>query len=72
MVKDHLEGLVNAIYHGVTNARSESINSRIQWIKSTAKGFRNKERFRWAILFHLGELDTTPTSLKPIRFHTGG
>ncbi len=29
MVKSHLEGLVNAIHHGVTNARSEGINSRI-------------------------------------------
>lgn len=70
MVKRHLEGLVNAMHHGITNARSESINSRIQWIKSTAKGFRNNERFQWAILFHLGGLDVTPAALKPIHFHT--
>lgn len=70
MVKKHLEGIVNAIHHGVTNARSEGINSRIQWIKYTSRGFRNRERFRNAIYFHLGGLDMTPEVLKPIRFHT--
>ena len=70
MVKGHLDGIVNAIYHGVTNARSEGINSRIQWIKYTARGFRNRERFRNAIYFHLGGLDMAPEALKPIRLHT--
>lgn len=70
MVKTHLEGVVNAIYHGVTNARAEGINAKIQWIKHTARGFRNRERFRTAIYFHLGGLDMTPEVLKPIRFHT--
>ncbi len=69
-IKKHMEGIINAIYHGVTNARSESINSRIQWIKYTARGFRNRERFRNAIYFHLGGLDMTPEALKPIGFHT--
>lgn len=70
MVKKHIEGLVNAIYHGVTNARAEGINSRIQWIKYTSRGFRNRDRFRTAIYFHLGGLDMTPESLKPILLHT--
>lgn len=70
MVKRHLEGLVNAVHHGVTNARSEGINSRIQWVKYTARGFRNRDRFRRAIYFHLGGLDMTPESLQPIRSHT--
>ena len=70
MIKKHMEGIINAIYHGVTNARSESINSRIQWIKYTARGFRNRKRFRNAIYFHLGGLDMTPEALKPIGTHT--
>ena len=70
MVKGHLEGLVNVIHHGVTNARAEGINSRIQWIKYTARGFRNRSRFRRAIYFHLGGLNMTPESLQPIAFHT--
>ena len=70
MVKRRMEGLINAICHGVTNARAEGINSRIQWIKYTARGFRNRERFRRAILFHLGGLNMAPESLQPIAFHT--
>ncbi len=70
MVEKHMEGIINAIHHGVTNARSESINSRIQWIKYTARGFRNRDRFRNAIYFHLGGLDMTPEAIKPILTHT--
>ena len=70
MIKAHLDGIVNAMHHRVTNARSEGLNSRIQWIKHTARGFRNRDRFRRAIYFHLGGLNMTPESLQPIRFHT--
>ena len=70
MVKGHLEGLVNAIHHGVTNARAEGINSRIQWIKYTARGFRSRKRFRRAIDFHLGDLNMAPEALSPIVLHT--
>lgn len=70
MLKRHLEGVVNAVYHRVTNARAEGINAKIQWIKYTARGFRNRDRFRNAIYFHLGGLDMTPEVFKPIRFHT--
>ncbi|EQA81953.1 transposase domain protein, partial [Leptospira alstonii serovar Pingchang str. 80-412] len=46
--------------HRITNAGSESINSSIQKIKSNARGFRNFDFFRVAILFHLGGLDVYP------------
>ena len=49
-----------AIVTRTTNAGSEGINSRIQWIKKMACGFRNRERFRNAIYFHLGGLDLYP------------
>lgn len=64
MVKRHLNGILNAIVLGVTNARSEGINSKIQWIKYTARGFRNRDRFRTAIYFHLGGLDLYPKTLR--------
>lgn len=70
MVKRRLDGLVNAIHHGVTNARAEGINARIQWIKYTGRGFRNRERFRRAIYFHLGGLNMNPETIEPIVFHT--
>lgn len=62
MVKTHLEGIINAVVLGVTNARSEGVNAKIQWIKYTARGFRNRERFRNSIYFHLGGLDLYPWS----------
>ena len=60
----HLEGILNAIVLQATNALAEGINSRIQRIKKMACGFRNRERFRQAILFHLGGLDLYPASVK--------
>lgn len=59
-IRTHLQGIVNAIAHQATNARAEGINSRIQRVKSMARGFRNVERFRNAIFFHLGGLDLRP------------
>ena len=35
--------------HQVTNATSESLNAKIQWVKYTARGFRNKQNFIHAI-----------------------
>jgi len=64
MLERHLEGILNAIVLKATNALAEGINSRIQRIKNMACGFRNRERFRQAILFHLGGLDLYPASLK--------
>jgi transposase len=64
MIKRHLNGILNAIVLGVTNARSEGINAKIQWIKYTARGFRNRERFRTAIYFHLGGLNLYPEILR--------
>jgi len=53
----HLWGiLVKAIIENVTHAMSESENSRIQKFESMACGFRNRTRFKWAILFHFGGL----------------
>jgi transposase len=59
-VKDHLWGILNAVVTKVTNATAESLNSKIQKIKRAACGFRNKDRFKNAIYFHLGGLDLYP------------
>jgi transposase len=48
---------------GVTNAISESMNSKIQRIKGRACGYRNRQRFKTAILFHLGGLYLYAASL---------
>ncbi|HEV7504174.1 MAG TPA: transposase, partial [Thermoanaerobaculia bacterium] len=65
MIKRHLEGILTAVVEGITNARAESVNAKIQWLKYTARGFRNRDRFRHAIYFHLGGLDLYPAGLTP-------
>ena len=67
MIKRHWEGVINAATSTVTNARAEAINSRIQWLKKMACGYRNRTRFREAIYFHLGGLDLSPAAAC---FHT--
>ena len=60
MVQKHLDGIINAIVLKTTNALGESMNAKIQKIKSQACGYRNRQRFRNAIMFHLGGLDLYP------------
>lgn len=57
MIKGHLQGVVNAIVQGVSNARAESSNALIQDIKRRACSIRKRERFRNAICFHLSGPD---------------
>jgi transposase len=64
MVREHLEGIITAVVTGATNARAEGFNMMIQKIKRDARGFRNKERFKHAIYFHLGGLDLYPNTLR--------
>ena len=60
MLKRHLENILTYFRHRITNAMSEGFNSRIQSIKSQARGFRAFENFRTRILFHCGKLDLLP------------
>lgn len=61
MLARRFENIITYLSHRVTNAASESINSRIQWVKYTARGFRNKTNFQTAIYFHCGGLDLSPS-----------
>jgi len=60
MLKRHLEGLLAYLEHPITNAVAEGLNSKIQSIKASARGFRNFENYRISILFHCGKLDMMP------------
>lgn len=60
MMKAHLVGILAALRHGLTNAITEGLNTKIQEIKYRARGYRNRENFRMAILFHCGGLDMDP------------
>ena len=63
MIRSHLWGIINAIVHRATNAHLEAVNAKIQALKKRACGYRNRARFRDAILFHCGGLDLYPASL---------
>jgi len=60
MLKSHLHNILTYLHHGITNAMSESMNAKIQWVKYTARGFRNVDNFKNAIYFHCGKLDLLP------------
>ena len=54
MLKKHLEGLLGYVLHPITNAVTEGLNSKIQNIKASARGFRSFQRYRIAIFFYCG------------------
>ncbi len=56
MIKNRLGNILTYFKHYITNAISEGFNSRIQAIKSNARGFRNFDNYRTRILFFCGKL----------------
>jgi transposase len=62
MLKRHQHGLLSYFAHRITNAASESLNSRIQAIRVSARGYRNRDHFKIAIYFHCGGLDLYPAT----------
>lgn len=60
MLKRHLENLLTYLKHHITNAVTEGLNSKIQSLKSAARGFRNFKNYRTRILFFCGKLDLYP------------
>lgn len=64
MIRRYFWGILNAIRLKANNSMLEAKNARIQQIKKVACGFRNRERFRNVILFHLGGLDMRPSATR--------
>ena len=60
MLKRHLPNLLTYLKHHITNAVTEGLNSKIQSLKSAARGFRNFQNYRTRILFFCGKLDLYP------------
>lgn len=59
-VKYWLWGILRYQIHRFTNAMTEGVNSKIQQLKYRARGYRNRDNFRLAILFHCGRLSMDP------------
>ena len=60
MLKRHLDNLLTYLKHHITNAVTEGLNSKIQSLKSAARGFRNFQNYRIRILFFCGKLNLYP------------
>jgi len=60
LIQRHLPNVLTYLRHRLTNAGLEAVNATIQWVKKTARGFRNVEHFKTAIYFHCGGLDLYP------------
>ena len=60
IARRHLENMLTYLTVRITNAVTEGLNAKIQWIKSSSRGFRARERVKLAIRFHCGGLDLEP------------
>jgi len=57
MLERHRDNLMNWFNHRVSNAVSEGLKSKIQSLKSAARGFHNFESYWTRILFFCGKLN---------------
>lgn len=64
MIKRHLGNILTYLDYRITNAVAEGLNSKIQQVKSAARGFRNFENYRIAILFFCGKLNMYPQEIR--------
>ncbi len=58
VIARHIENILTYLRIPITNVARESVNSKIQWFKYQARGFRNEARFMRSILFPCGGLDS--------------
>ena len=61
MCKSHLDNILTFFVHKLTNGPIEGLNNKIQGLIKKAYGYRNKERFKTDIFFHLGGFDLYPS-----------
>lgn len=60
LMKRHLPNILTHLQHQIPNAMMEGFNSKIQSIKANARGYRNFNNYRIAILFYCGKLELNP------------
>lgn len=60
LLKSHLENILTYLRHPITNAVTEGLNSKIQMIKSNARGFRSFDNYRIRILCFCGKFNLYP------------
>jgi transposase len=62
MLKRRLDNILTWFRHRISNGTAEGFNSRIQSIKSAARGFRDFANYRTRILFFCGKLNLKPNT----------
>jgi transposase len=60
LVDSHFQGILDAKLEGKTNAIAESLNSKIQEVRTIARGFKSFDRYRFNTLFYCGGLQLLP------------
>lgn len=60
LLRRHMGKILNFVEHCVATAMSEGANGKIQVIKRSGYGYRNRENFKTAILFHCEGLSLHP------------
>ena len=60
MIHKRLDNILTWFRHRISNGPAEGFNSRIQALKSAARGFRNFQNYRTRILFFCGKLQLNP------------
>jgi transposase len=60
MVKTYLDNILTYFTHGISNAIAEGLNSKIQTVKSNARGYRSFFGCRNSVLLYYGGLEIAP------------
>jgi transposase len=64
MFKAHLRNILTYFRLRISNGPAEAINSRIQELVQRSCGYRNRERFKTDVFFHIGGLDLYPAQCR--------
>ena len=62
--REHAARIVTYFKHRFNNSIAEWVNRQIQDLIQKSCGYRNRERFKVDVLFHLRDLDLYPASAK--------
>ncbi len=60
LLKSHWDNIVTYFRYHLSNAVAEGLNSRVQQLIQKSCGYRNRDRFKRDVFFHLGGLDLYP------------
>lgn len=60
MFKAHLRNILTFFRLRISNGPAEALNNRISELIAKSCGYRNRERFKNDVMFHLGGLNLYP------------